>query len=670
MAIDIIDTGYKQLTDIEHVLLRAEIYAGSRKLTRSVKYLMHADGKFYPVEVDYVPAALLFANELICNAFDEAVRKRRLNERAISTIHVEVDLEQSQIKVSDDGGIPVVVDAATNLLVPELIFGALRTGSNYTDERGDLGGQNGLGAKICNIFSDYFTVSTSDGKHTYQGEWTNHMQNYKEPSVLPCQEGDFGTMITAGLSKNAEVTRMPESSYDLTWARCIEARCIEVAAQAAGWEKPLTVTFSCRDGESGWDSKYCFKSFNDYLKLWPGYDRMVIDKQYRFNVAMCASNGAQESSAIVNALQAPWGTHIDAFVDACVWHIRAHINNKFRVDVKPAKIKSHIKTISTWQINAATFSGQTKEVLISEVKDFGMPVVPSEHFIKQLLRSEIVLQIVDELRSKLAEQRKAEIAMQQKQLDKQVKRHVLPQKLADAANAGSDKYSRLFVVEGDSAATGLRRFRNAATDGVFAMFGKSCGNMLYADELRVLANKALSALCQGLGFSLTDAKRLRYQHVVIACDADYDGHSICGLLLTFFSKFMPELIEQGRLFRLSTPIVIASNDKTGETRHFYDLAEFEQAKRAFSGKAWSVRYCKGLASLSDDDYHDVMQNPRLVQMVKDDLADSNLHAWFGNDSSKRKELMQMQDLVDDDILADIYNLSQDDSDEQGEAMLS
>lgn len=633
-------------------------------MTKAFKYLLHADGKIYPDEIEYVPAALLFANELLCNSFDEAVRGRQENrQHAVDNITVSIDLDNSVMSIHDNGGIMIAKDANTGMLIPSMIFGHLRTGSNYTDERGDMVGVNGVGVKLVNIFSKFFKVETADGTNKCTQTWHDNMSVADEPSIEA--SNDHYTYVEAHFDK-AEDTKLPENCYSMTWARCIEARCMELAAMAAGWDKPLTVQFSCKfTDEQGnvqnWTNSFCFKRFDDYLKLWPDCSNFIIDKQYRFNIALGLSTGSMESSALVNGQQCPWGTHIDAFIDACVYHIRAHMNNRYKYDMKPAKIKSYFKCISTWQINAATFSGQTKEILVSDVKDFGMPVIPSEQFIRKLLRSNVVQTIVEEMHSHLRRQHEAEVATKQKDIDKRSRRNILPQKLADAANAGKPgKFARLYVVEGDSAAAGLKKFRNAEVDGVFALFGKSCGNMLGADELRVLGNKALSALCQGLGFSFLGGTRLRYEQIIITTDADYDGYSIAGLLLTFFNKFMPEIIEQGKLYRLATPIMTAHNMKSGELRQYYTLPEFEADKANIRGKDWHVSYKKGLASLEDEDYDIIMNRPRLIQIVKDDFADSSLTDWFGNDSSRRKELMSMQDVIDDSVFENLYDNGEDD----------
>lgn len=648
--LETIQSEYKQLSDIEHVLLRSEMYTGSREYTELTKYLLHADGKVYPEVVNIVPAALLFANEILCNSFDEAVRTRKPgNTRAwqITTIDVVVDLQRKSLTVRDDGGIPVAIDSVTNMLIPTMLFGHLRTGSNYTDDRGDVSGVNGLGSVLVNIFSHAFHVRTADGKHMFQQTWRNNLSEAADANVIESKE--HLTEIIAEFDTDKVRTKIGADAYDETWARCIEGRCMELAAMSSGWEQPLTVLFKCiKEDGTEWSNRFCYRRFEDYLACWPNADSMIIDKQYRFSIAMCESAGSQESQAIVNALQCPWGTHIDMFIDACVWHIRQHINNRYHVDIKPAKIKSYIKTVSVWDINAPVFAGQTKELLVSKPDTFGMPVVPSEQFIKRLLRSKLVAQIVEELHKQIFAKRQAELNERQRDMDRKVKKNLMPSKLADAALAGrKPEACMLYIVEGDSAAGGLTKCRNAQTTGVFAMFGKSLGNQLGRDEFNVLNNKALSTIMQSLGLSFTSKNRLRYDKIVIATDADEDGSCIAALVMVFFNKFFPELIEQGHLYRLVTPIITATNLRTGELRQYYTIDDYKADKASVRGRDWEVKYNKGLASLSDQAYDIIMANPVLCQMTKDDLADSSIGIWFGSDSSYRKEAMAIGDDGDD-----------------------
>jgi DNA gyrase/topoisomerase IV subunit B len=181
------------------------------------------------------------------------------------------------------------------------------------------------------------------------------------------------------------------------------------------------------------------------------------------------------------------------------------------------------------------------------------------------------------------------------------------------------------------------------------MRGKSLGNMLYRDEIRVMLNKSLAGLMQAAGLSFVKSK-LRYNKLVMAQDADFDGYSILGLNLVFFNKFFPECLENGHIYRLKTPIIIArlGND----FRRYYSLSDFHSEEEMLTNAGYQIKYHKGLASLADREYELMMANPMLSKITKDDLSDAAIMNWFGNDSDIRKELMN--------ILAEIDEMSEDD----------
>ena len=117
---------------------------------------------------------------------------------------------------------------------------------------------------------------------------------------------------------------------------------------------------------------------------------------------------------------------------------------------------------------------------------------------------------------------------------------------------------------------------------------------------------------------------------------EQDGSAISGLLLNFFYKYWPELIEQGRIFQVETPIVVAKKGK--ETLKFYYDNEYQEwvNKVGNSIKQWNVEYKKGLAALENYEYKEIIQNPKMYQFVEDDLAKNQFKVWFGDDSDLRK----------------------------------
>ena len=121
----------------------------------------------------------------------------------------------------------------------------------------------------------------------------------------------------------------------------------------------------------------------------------------------------------------------------------------------------------------------------------------------------------------------------------------------------------------------------------------------------------------------------------IYTDADHDGSSIAGLLMNFFGRYWPELFDQGRICRVMTPLVVAQ--KGTEKYSFYTDGEFEEwTKKTRDLKKWDIGYKKGLASLEDDDYKDIIQSPKLFSIEGGKELKLTLDTWFASDAGPRK----------------------------------
>lgn len=133
-------------------------------------------------------------------------------------------------------------------------------------------------------------------------------------------------------------------------------------------------------------------------------------------------------------------------------------------------------------------------------------------------------------------------------------------------------------------------------------------------------------------------KDLRYGRVLIYTDADYDGHSITGLLINFFAKYWPELFTMGVVWKVDTPLMVAKKGKT--TLSFYSDTEYldwESKQRDLRG--WDISYKKGLAALEDAEYKEIIQRPNSYVFAKDAYFGHTIGSWFAGDSSPRKDLI-------------------------------
>jgi len=116
-----------------------------------------------------------------------------------------------------------------------------------------------------------------------------------------------------------------------------------------------------------------------------------------------------------------------------------------------------------------------------------------------------------------------------------------------------------------------------------------------------------------------------------------DGSSIVGLLINFLFKYWPELFQLGLVFMAKTPIVVCKNIKNKNKISFYSQAEFGEWEKSITHKEWEIKYKKGLAALVDDEYKEIIQNPKLAKLDYDITSEENLNIWFGKDAELRKK---------------------------------
>ena len=140
-----------------------------------------------------------------------------------------------------------------------------------------------------------------------------------------------------------------------------------------------------------------------------------------------------------------------------------------------------------------------------------------------------------------------------------------------------------------------------------------------------------------------EPKDLRYGKILLYTDADVDGNSISALLINFLGKYWPELFEEGRVCKVETPLMVAKKGK--ETLSFYSDEEYKEWEtKQRSLKSWDIEYKKGLAALEDEEYKEIIKNPQVFILTKDNEFDSTLDIWFSKDSTPRKKKILGEDV--------------------------
>lgn len=605
-----IEDKYKVLDQISHVLLRPQTYVGSNKKNTSLKGVIDSNKMVFK-EITYIPSFIKIFDEVITNSVDENKRNKKLNQ-------IDVFVNSSSITIRDNGGIPVEIHKVHNQYVPEVIFGNLMSGSNYDDSDSRVvAGLNGLGAKLTNIFSTEFEVSTCDGKKIFTQRFFNNMRDKDSPVIKKSK--DSFTQI----KYSPDFKQFGIDSIDDDHFKMIEKRVYDLA----GINHGVKFTFN--------KVPINFKSFGDYIKLYIDDFFIESDKLGDWVIGVAHSESGFKQVSFVNSTETyDGGTHVDYILNQIIVKIREYFQKKYKVDVKPSEIKNHIFLFVNSTVINPSFSSQTKEKLISEIKDFGYTFEVSDKFISLILKSEIINSILDWVQRK----KEADESKLTRNLNKNLSK-LKVDKLIDAKGKNRLGCS-IGIFEGDSSISSFRKYRSPETMGAFALKGKFI-NVSELNNSKLIQNVEAVNLMAAIGLKLgqsVNQKDLRYGKILLYVDSDVDGNSIAGLLINFFNKYWPELFQMNMIYKVETPIVVSINKKTKKKLLFYkqtDYVEWELKQKSISD--WDIKYKKGLAALVDDEYQEIINNPNLTLINKDDLSDEYLDIWFGKSSDLRKK---------------------------------
>jgi DNA topoisomerase-2 len=605
-----IDKKYQKLDDISHVIARPGMYIGSIKPHTATKWVLDNE-KMVQQELTYNPGFLKIFDEIITNSVDESKRAgSKLNT-------IKVTIKDSTISIWDNGGIPVVKHTEHNEWIPEMIFSNLKSGSNFDDtEERSWSGTNGVGSTLTNIYSSEFTISTCDGKNHFYQTYKNNMRDRVDATIKKSK------------SAHTEITFKPDfekfglDGIDEDHFKMIQKRIYDLAA----CNTHLKIYFN--------NDLVNLNSFEDYIKLYTTEYFYETNKDKTWSMAIALSeNGFQQISFANSTETYDGGTHVDYIMNQIVVELREFFAKKHKVDIKPSELKSHMFLFLDSTVINPSFSSQTKEKLITEVKDFGCIFEVSKKLTQLILKSEIVNSILDWIEQK----KSAENNKLERDLNKKLSK-IKVEKLIDAK--GKDRWKcSLGLFEGDSASGAFRKYRSPETMGAFSLKGKFI-NVSEITNQKLVQNTEAVNLMAAIGLKLGQAvelKHLRYGKVLLYTDADVDGNSISALLINFFYKYWPEVFDRGMIYKVETPIVVAvPKAKKAKKILFYTQTEYNDWADKADMKQYEIKYKKGLAALVDDEYQDIINSPRMTKISKDDISTEYLDIWFGKNADLRK----------------------------------
>jgi DNA topoisomerase-2 len=607
-----VDKKFQKLDDIDHVILRPGMYIGSIKPHKANKWIIQ-DDKMVQKELNYNPGLLKIFDEIVTNSVDESKR----SGSKLNTIKVDINRETNYINIWDNGGIPVVKHTEHKEWIPEMIFSNLKAGSNFDDTEERTGaGTNGVGSTLTNIYSKEFTVSTCDGKNHYTQTFSNNMRKRTTAKIKKSTKG------FTEINYLVDFDKFDLKGIDDDHFKMLEKRVYDIA----GCNTNLKVYFNGK--------LINFKAFEDYIKLYTPdfFYESKKDKTWSLGIAL-SENGFQQVSFANSTDTYDGGTHVEYVMKQIQVALIEYFQKKHKVEVKPNELRNHMFLFLDSTIINPSFSSQTKEKLITEVKEFGSTFEVPTKLIQSILKSEIVNSILDWIQQK----KNAEDSKLQRDLNKKLGK-IKVEKLIDAK--GKDRWKcSIGLFEGDSAISAFRKYRTPETMGAFALKGKFV-NVSEMTNQKLVQNDEVVNLMAAIGLKLgqtIDLKNLRYGRVLFYVDADVDGNSIAALLLNFFYKYWPDMFDRRMVYKVETPIVVAiPKAKTKKKILFYTQTEYNVWSEKNDLKQFEIKYKKGLAALVDDEYQDIINTPRLTLITKDDVSDKSLDIWFGKNSDLRK----------------------------------
>lgn len=593
----------------EHIRLRPGMYIGKLGDGSS------ADDGIY-----------ILLKEIIDNSIDEFRMK--------SGKRIEIKLDEGKVTIRDFGrGIPLgkVVDAVSKM----------NTGGKYDSKAFKKSvGLNGVGTKAVNALSDYFRVrSFRDGKmKVAEFSKGNITENHPETDTSD--------------RNGTEISFIPD--YSIFTHFKFRKEYIERMLRNYAYLNPgLKIIFN---GETYYSENGLKDLLEEELEgeiLYP----IVHLNDEDIELAITHSDKSQTETyfSFVNGQNTTQGgIHLNAFREAYVKTIREFFNKNFEA----ADIRKSIIAAISINVEEPVFESQTKTKLGSN--DIG-PNGPSVRtFIIDFLKNKldnflhknpevaeaILRKIIISERErkelsgiqKLARERAKKVSLHNKKL-RDCRQHYNDQK------ASRKSETMIFITEGDSASGSITKSRDVETQAVFSLKGKPL-NCYGLTKKIVYENEEFNLLQAALNIenSLED---LRYNHVIIATDADVDGMHIRLLMITFFLQFFPDLIKNGHLYILQTPLFRVRNKK--ETRYCYSEEERLKALNEL-GKNPEITRFKGLGEISPDEFkHFIGKDIRLEPVVigKDSTINDLLEFYMGKNTPDRQTFI-LENLVVED----------------------
>lgn len=585
--------------------------------------------------------------EIVDNSVDEALAG------FCSVIDVTIN-EDNSITVVDNGrGIPVGIHEKAGIPAVEVVFTILHAGGKFGGGGYKVsGGLHGVGASVVNALSEWLEVEISRDGKVYKQRYERGKVVYKLKEVGTSKH--TGTKVT--FKPDAEIFDTTVYNFDTLKVRLRETafltKALKINLNDAREEPVKERTFHYEGG---------IKEFVEYINRHkdPLYNKVIYCEGSKDNilveVALQHNDSFNESTySFVNNINTPeGGMHLTGFRSAITKVFNDYARNNKMLKEKEDNLsgddlREGLTAIISIKIEDPQFEGQTKQKLgNSEARSAVEAIVTEQltYFLEQnpAVAKIIINKAVLAQRARIAARKARDVARKSNLVDNMS----LPGKLADCSDKNPEK-CEIYIVEGDSAGGSAKTARDRATQAILPLRGKIL-NVEKARIDKILVNEEIKAMITAFGTGIHDnfdISKLRYGKIIIMTDADVDGAHIATLLLTFFYRFMPELIRQGHVYLAQPPLF--KLEKNRKVWYAYSDEELDNIlKEVGRDTNNKIQRYKGLGEMDAEQLWETTMDPDqrvLLRVAIDEENESEIDITFntlmGDKVEPRREFIE------------------------------
>ena len=625
---------YQQKTDKQHILDNPDTYIGSvENVDANLWVYNEQTNRIELRDIEYIPGLYKLFDEGIVNCRDHVVRmiqSNDLHKKFVTYIETKIDNDGTITMINDGNGIDIAKHPEYGIWIPEMIFGHLRTSTNYNkNEKRIVGGKNGFGFKLVLIWSTYGRIETIDHKRglKYIQEFHNNLDTIDPPKITKVTTSKPYTKVTF----RPDYKRLGIEGLTHDMVAFLRKRVYDIGAVTDHSIKKINVVYN---GQT-----IPVKNFQNYIDLYIGpktQGKRVYEhheERWEYAVALSPSHEFMQVSFVNGIATSKGGKHVDYITHQIVRKLCDYIEKKKKIKVNAASIKEQLILFLRCDIENPSFDSQTKDYMNTPSARFGSSCSVSDNFIEKVAKMGVM-----DVACNLTEVKENKLA---KKTDGSKTKNVRGINNFVDANFGGTVHSKdciLILCEGLSAMSGI--VSGLSSDdrniiGIYPLKGKLL-NVRGEQLKKIMDNKEINDIKKILGLesgkeynTIEDVhKFLRYGKIMYMTDQDLDGSHIKGLCINLFHSEWNSLTKiPGFLSFMNTPILRAK--KGTQIKLFYNDGEYNEWKDSFGEegpRGWNIKYFKGLGTSTASEFKEYFANKKIVDFVytgnsSDDMID-------------------------------------------------